>query len=74
MQLHCREYDAALADLQGVKGRERGSILRAMAAQFKLLSSCERVINGNLEGIDALLGECLQLESEESLQSVCECV
>ena len=37
-------------------GEERGAILRGLAAQFRLLRICEQMSNGNLEGIDALLG------------------
>jgi len=40
----------------GENGQERGAVLRAMAAKFRLLRMCEQTLNGNLEGIDALLG------------------
>ena len=43
----------------GENGQERGAVLRAMAAKFRLLRMCEQTLNGNLEGIDALLGRFL---------------
>ena len=45
----------------GEKGQEKGAGLRAMAAKFRMLSVCEQTLNGNLEGIDALLGGCIML-------------
>ncbi len=40
----------------GGGGRASGEGLVAMAAKFHLLRTCEQQLNGNLEGIDALLG------------------
>jgi Fanconi anemia group D2 protein len=45
-----------LATRQDKRSQERGSCLRGMAAQFRLLRVCERILNGSLEGVDALLG------------------
>ena len=43
------------------KTKERGSILRGMAAQFRLLRVCEHTLNGSLEGVDALLGHSFSI-------------
>ncbi len=40
-------------------GGEGAEGVRSMAARFHLLKVCEASVNGNLEGIDALLGKCL---------------
>ena len=45
-----------LAVRQSQKGQERGAVLRAMAAQFRLLRICEQTLNSSLEAVDALLG------------------
>ena len=45
-----------LTTRQDERSRERGSCLRGMAAQFRLLRVCEHILNGSLEGVDALLG------------------
>ena len=49
------------------KTQERGGVLRAMAAQFRLLRICEQTLNGSLEGVDALLGESLSLSLSLSI-------
>ena len=46
-----------LAVTQGGRAGERGAGLRSLAAQFRLLRTCEYRLNGALEGVDALLGE-----------------
>lgn len=43
----------------GEKGQEKGASLRGMVAQFRLMRVCEQTLSGNLEGIDALLGQLL---------------
>ncbi len=49
-----------MVGVQVERGQEKGSVLRALAAHFRLLRVCEYTLNGNLEGIDALLGRsCL---------------
>ena len=48
-----------LAWRQDEKMQEKGSVLRGMAAQFRLLRVCEQILNGSLEGVDALLGQHL---------------
>ncbi len=39
-------------------GGEGAEGVRSLAARFHLLKVCEAAVNGSLEGIDALLGEC----------------
>ena len=51
----------------GKRGGERGGGVRCMAAQFRLLWVCEKVLKGNLEGVDALLGCPVVLCSQEKL-------
>ena len=51
----------------GRRGGERGGGVRCMAAQFRLLWVCEKVLKGNLEGVDALLGCPVVLCSQEKL-------
>jgi Fanconi anemia group D2 protein len=45
-----------LAARRDERTQERGSALRGMAAQFRLLRVCEQTLTGSLEGVDALLG------------------
>lgn len=59
-----------LAVKQDEKTQERGAVLRGMASQFHLLRICEQTLNGSLEGVDALLGEHIILQSNSNQDSL----
>ena len=60
-----------LAVKVGEGTRERGSGLRPMAAQFRLLRVCEQTLRDSLDGVDALLGLSLSLSLSPSVLCVC---
>ena len=69
-------FPMVVDDRTSGEGREKKEGLVGMASLFRLLRMCEVQLNGNLDGIDALLGKgsSLQLVRGALLQHLNECI